>query len=93
MEYPGGNGADYKQRTNSQKVYEINAFPKLLSAIRASIGDDKLLSIAVPGKKVDMIGYTAETGPLIWPSVDQINVSLPTFLSTLLDQHISKMNQ
>lgn len=49
-EYPGGNGGDYKQVPNSQKTYQIDAFPKVLAAIRASIGD-KLLSIAVPGKK------------------------------------------
>jgi chitinase len=49
-EYPGGNGADYKQVRNSEKAYQIDAFPKLLAATRAAIGD-KLLSIAVPGKK------------------------------------------
>ena len=49
-EYPGGNGADYKQVPNSEKVYQIDAFPRVLQAIRAAIGD-KLLSIAVPGKK------------------------------------------
>ncbi|KAJ4355549.1 uncharacterized protein N0V89_003567 [Didymosphaeria variabile] len=73
-EYPGGNGADYKETPNSAKVYEIAAFPKVLAAIRKAIGSDKLLSIAVPGKKVDMIAYTADTGPLIWPSVDYINL-------------------
>jgi chitinase len=74
-EYPGGNGADYKQVPNEQKKYEIEAFPKLLAAVRAAIGD-KLLSIAVPGKKGDMIAFTAETGPKIWPSVDYINVRM-----------------
>jgi len=28
-----------------------------------------------------MIAYTAETGPLIWPSVDYINVSVTLFQS------------
>lgn len=73
-EYPGGNGADYKQIPNSAKVYEIAAFPKLLAAVRSAIGTSKILSIAVPGKKIDMIGFTPTTGPLIWPSVDYINV-------------------
>ncbi|KAL5371956.1 hypothetical protein DPSP01_013871 [Paraphaeosphaeria sporulosa] len=73
-EYPGGNGADYKETPNSAKTYEIAAFPKVLAAIRKAIGKDKLLSIAVPGKKIDMIAYTDETGPLIWPSVDYINL-------------------
>ncbi|CAI6340809.1 unnamed protein product [Periconia digitata] len=73
-EYPGGNGADYKQVPNSAKVHEIGAFPKLLQAIREAIGKDKILSIAVPGKKGDMIAFTKETGPLIWPSVDHVNI-------------------
>jgi GH18 family chitinase len=49
-EYPGGNGADYKQVTNSHQAYQIAAFPKLLTAIRAAIGTN-LLSIAVPGEE------------------------------------------
>ncbi|KAF3037890.1 hypothetical protein E8E11_002205 [Didymella keratinophila] len=73
-EYPGGNGADYKQVSNSAKSYQIKAYPKLLAATRSAIGPNKLLSIAVPGKKGDMIAYTSETGPQIWPSVDYINV-------------------
>ncbi|KAI4639963.1 hypothetical protein J4E93_008762 [Alternaria ventricosa] len=72
-EYPGGNGADYKQVTNWDQTYQIAAFPKLLATVRAAIGK-KLLSIAVPGKEIDMLGYTRTTGPQIWPSVDFINV-------------------
>ncbi|KAH8725449.1 glycoside hydrolase superfamily [Phaeosphaeriaceae sp. PMI808] len=72
-EYPGGNGEDYKRVPNSEKAYQIKAYPKVLAAIRASIGK-KLLSVAVPGKKGDMIGFTKETGPEIWKSVDYINV-------------------
>lgn len=53
-EYPGGNGADYKQVSNSAKSYQIDAFPKLLAATRAAIGPKKLLSIAVPGKKGEL---------------------------------------
>jgi hypothetical protein len=48
-EYPGGNGGDYKQVSNTEKSYQIDAFPIVLAAIRAAIGN-KLLSIAVPGK-------------------------------------------
>ncbi|KAF1951332.1 glycoside hydrolase [Byssothecium circinans] len=80
-EYPGGNGADYKEIPNSAKVHEIDGFPKLLSAVRTAIGKDKLLSIAVPGKKVDMVAFTAKNGPLIWPSVDYINGSQPIVMS------------
>jgi chitinase len=36
-----------------EKAYQIEAFPKVLAAIRATIGD-KLLSIAVPGKKGEL---------------------------------------
>ncbi|KAF2028232.1 glycoside hydrolase, partial [Setomelanomma holmii] len=72
-EYPGGNGADYKQVPNSQKAYQVDAFPRVLAAIRKAIGN-KLLSIAVPGKKGDMIAYNQENGPKLWPSVDYINV-------------------
>lgn len=50
-EYPGGNGADYKQVPNSAKAYQVDAYPKALAAIRSAIGPNKLLSIAVPGKK------------------------------------------
>ncbi|KAF2622879.1 carbohydrate-binding module family 18 protein [Macroventuria anomochaeta] len=73
-EYPGGNGADYKQVSNSAKSYQIDAFPKLLAATRTAIGPNKLLSIAVPGKKGDMLAFTSKTGLKIWPSVDYINV-------------------
>ena len=62
-EYPGGNGADYKQNPNSGKVDQINTFPLLLAAIRGAIGPQKLLSIAAPGLERDMIAYTAEKAP------------------------------
>jgi chitinase len=73
-EYPGGNGADYKDTPNSEKTNEIAAFPKMLTAIRTAIGKDKVLSIAVPGKTGDMLAFTAETGKTIWPAVDFVNV-------------------
>jgi len=73
-EYPGGNGDDYKQVPNSDKVGEIAAYPKVLAAIRDAIGPEKLLSIAVPGLSRDMIAFTAEQGPKIWESVDMVNV-------------------
>lgn len=73
-EYPGGNGQDYKKIPNSEKKWEIEAYPLFLEAIRKALPKDKALSIAVPGKKVDMIAYTKEQGPKIWPSVDFVNV-------------------
>lgn len=47
-EYPGGNGEDYKKITNSEKSWEVGAYPKLLAEIRAAIGPDKIMSAAVP---------------------------------------------
>ncbi|KKK14942.1 hypothetical protein P175DRAFT_0435786 [Aspergillus ochraceoroseus IBT 24754] len=73
-EYPGGNGDDYKRVPNSQKVSEIETYPKFLAALRAAVGKDKIISIAVPGKRGDMIAFTKEQGPKIWPSVDMVNV-------------------
>lgn len=72
-EYAGGNGADYRQIPNSDKVSEIDTYPLLLAAIRCAIGH-KLLSVAVPGKTVDMIAFTAEKAPFIWSSVDFVNI-------------------
>jgi chitinase len=73
-EYPGGNGADYKQIPNSAKVSEITTYPLFLAAIREAIGPNKLLTIAVPGLQRDMIAFTPEQAPKIWPSVDYVNI-------------------
>jgi GH18 family chitinase len=73
-EYPGGSGADYKTVPNSQRTSEIETFPRLLAAIRSAIGPDKILTIAVPAKREDMIAYTAETAPAIEAVVDHINI-------------------
>ncbi|CCU79984.1 unnamed protein product [Blumeria hordei] len=73
-EYPGGNGADYRQKPNSERKSEIDTYPMLLAEIRAAIGPNKLLTIATPGKVVDMIAYTPEKAPSIWKSVDWVNV-------------------
>jgi hypothetical protein len=35
----------------------------------------------VPGKKVDMIAFTADNAPAIWEPVDYINVCFPSFSS------------
>jgi chitinase len=73
-EYPGGNGNDYKQISNSDKVSEIDTYPILLQAIRDAIGPEKVLSIAVPGLQRDMIAFTKEKGPSIFEPVDMVNV-------------------
>ncbi|GJN66620.1 chitinase 18-11 [Purpureocillium lilacinum] len=72
-EYPGGNGQDYRQTPNDKKTGEIEAYALLLAEIKAAIGD-KELSIAIPGKKVDMIAFTEAEVPKIDKAVDFINV-------------------
>lgn len=72
-EYPGGNGADYRQIPNSDKVDEITEFPHFLEEIKNRIGD-KELSIAVPGKEVDMIAYTPEMVGKMAKIVDHVHV-------------------
>ncbi|KAF7166683.1 hypothetical protein CNMCM6106_002399 [Aspergillus hiratsukae] len=73
-EYPGGNGDDYRRVPNCKKISEIESYPLFLQAIRQAIGPNKLLSIAVPGKRTDMIAFTKEQGPKLWPSVDMVNI-------------------
>ncbi|KAI0126316.1 glycoside hydrolase family 18 protein [Xylariales sp. AK1849] len=73
-EYPGGNGEDYKQTPNSEKSWEIVAYPLLLSEIRTALGSTKLISAAVPGIPRDMLAFTAKTEPAIMSSVDFLNV-------------------
>ena len=46
-----------------------------MKAIKTEIGD-KELSIAVPGKEIDMIAFTLEHAGSINEAVDVINVSL-----------------
>ncbi|EJT76552.1 hypothetical protein GGTG_06471 [Gaeumannomyces tritici R3-111a-1] len=72
-EYPGGNGADYRQNPNSGKVSEVETYPLLLSEIKKVIGK-KELSIAVPSLERDMIAYTATQVPKIAGVVDHIHV-------------------
>lgn len=74
LEYPAGNGADYRQKPNSDKVSQIDSYPLLLAAIREAIGHDKLLSIAVPALRRDQIAFTPEKTPSIWEQVDFVNV-------------------
>jgi len=73
-EYPGGNGEDYKQIENSEKEWEIEAYPKILSEIRSALGPDKLISAAVPGLRRDMLAFTKDTVPKISASLDFFNI-------------------
>ncbi|KAL4979517.1 glycoside hydrolase superfamily [Aspergillus desertorum] len=72
-EYPGGNGEDYKQIPNTEKAWEIVAYPQLLAEIRAAI-PDKLMTAAVPGLPRDMLAFSKETIPSINASIDFLNV-------------------
>ncbi|MCJ1285110.1 hypothetical protein MMC26_004448 [Xylographa opegraphella] len=73
-EYPGGNGEDYKTIPNSARIWEIDAYPKLLADIRSALGTDKLISAAVPGLPRDMMAFTKRTVPRISASLDFFNV-------------------
>jgi GH18 family chitinase len=74
LEYPGGNGEDYKKVPNSEKSWEIEAYPLLLAAIREAVGPEKLISAATPGLKRDMLAFTPATVPAIMQSVDYLNI-------------------
>ncbi|KAI2623888.1 glycoside hydrolase family 18 protein [Hypomontagnella submonticulosa] len=72
-EYPGGNGADYKQIPNANKTTEITTFPQLLHEIKDAIAP-KQLSIAAPAMQRDMIAYTPYQAAQIFSAVDMVNL-------------------
>lgn len=74
MKVNSGNGEDYRQVTNAEKAWEIEAYPKLLSEIRSALGTEKLISAAVPGLPRDMIAFTKDTIPKISASIDFFNI-------------------
>lgn len=69
-----GNGEDYKTVPNEEKAWEIDAYPKLLRAIRTAIGPEKTISAAVPGLPRDMLAFTSDNIPKIMESVDFLNI-------------------
>ena len=73
-EFPGGNGEDYKRNGNSNKIYEIETFPLLLSEIKTAVGKCCELSIAVPALERDMIAFTAIKVLEINNAIDFVNV-------------------
>lgn len=73
-EYPGGNGADYKQIPNANKTGEIPAFPLLLEAVKDAVAP-KPVSIAVPALPRDMMAfYDSPSVSSIWAAVDFVNI-------------------
>ncbi|KAF2757946.1 glycoside hydrolase [Pseudovirgaria hyperparasitica] len=73
-EFPGGNGYDYKIHPNSEKEWEIAAYPLFLAAIRDAIGPDKIISAAVPAKSADMLAFTKENMGAISAQLDYLNI-------------------
>ncbi|KAK7424001.1 hypothetical protein QQZ08_008825 [Neonectria magnoliae] len=73
-EYPGGNRDDYKLIPNSERVWEIEAFVSLIEELRDALSEGKLLSIAVPGKEIDLISFTPSTVPRIIKQADFLNI-------------------
>jgi GH18 family chitinase len=69
-----GNGEDYKTHPNSEKAWQVEAYPEFLSAIRSAIGPSKMISAAVPGLPRDMIAFTLSTIPKILEAVDDLNI-------------------
>ncbi|KPM44626.1 hypothetical protein AK830_g1899 [Neonectria ditissima] len=73
-EYPGGNRDDYKLIPNTKREWEIEAFVSLIEELRTALSQGKLLSIAVPGKEVDLISFTPSTVPRIVKQADFLNI-------------------
>ncbi|OKL61195.1 hypothetical protein UA08_03153 [Talaromyces atroroseus] len=69
-----GNGEDYKQIPNSEKAWEVEAYPKLMAEIRHALGPNKLLSAAVPGLRRDMIAFTKKNLRDLDNSIDFLNI-------------------
>ncbi|KAI2622301.1 glycoside hydrolase family 18 protein [Hypoxylon sp. NC1633] len=73
-EYPAGNGEDWRKIPNEQRAWQVDAYPKLLAEIRKALGQEKLMSAAVPGLRRDMLAFKPETVPLIMESLDFLNL-------------------
>lgn len=69
-----GNRDDYKLVPNSQREWEVEAFVLLLREVRVVLGDEKLLSIAVPALERDLMAFTDSTIPTMVDQVDFISV-------------------
>lgn len=59
---------------NSEKAWEIEAYPLLLSEIRSALGPQKIISAAVPGLPRDMLAFTKAKISAISASLDFFNV-------------------
>ncbi|KAK7747042.1 hypothetical protein SLS62_009299 [Diatrype stigma] len=75
-EYPGGDGIDYVGKANDTKTLEIQIFPQLLEELKAALGADTELSVAVAGRLDDIAVYgeNKTNTQRIWDAVDFVNV-------------------
>lgn len=71
-----GNGEDYKQIPNSEGVWTIEVYPKLLAEIRTAMELSKIITAAIPGLRRDMTAFTDSTLPKINKTVDFPNVMI-----------------
>lgn len=71
---PSGNGDDYKKVPNSERTWQIQAFPLLIKSLREALPPHKLLTAALPSLERDMMAYTPETVPEILAQLDFVNV-------------------
>lgn len=76
-EYPGGDGIDYKiSKDQAAKDLEVQVFPQMLEELKAALGADKELSVAVAGRVDDIAVYenNKTNTRRIWDAVDFVNV-------------------
>ncbi|PGH18739.1 hypothetical protein AJ79_00152 [Helicocarpus griseus UAMH5409] len=76
-EYPGGNGENYKEpgTANADKVWEIDAYPKLVAELRAALGPDKTLCAALPCVPRDTMAFdSVEQLARVVPHMDFFNL-------------------
>ncbi|KAL1850957.1 hypothetical protein Daus18300_012748 [Diaporthe australafricana] len=92
-EYPGGGGAEYKLgNAGSSSKEQIKNYPSFVGAIKGAIGNNKELSIAVPGLEADMGAFTPTVCQAVVPHIDFVNVmsyDLMNRRSSLTQHHAS----
>ena len=59
---------------NSEKTWQIEAYPLLLAELRSALGPIRIISAAVPGLPRDMLAFTQDTVPAISSSLDFFNI-------------------
>lgn len=74
--YNSGNGENYKEAgtTNADKLWEVDAYPELVVALRTALGPDKTICAALPGVPRDMIAFDAKNLAKIIPYMDFFNI-------------------